>query len=156
MVNLRSKRIQCDEIWSFVYAKAKNATPEMVAAKGWAGDVWTWTALDPDSKLIVSWLVGARDAGYAQAFVEDIAYRLANRVQLTTDGNKLYLAAVEDAFGIDVDYAMLVKLYGQAEDGERTYSPAVCIGCRKTASWAIPPRSTFPRQWWSARTSPCG
>jgi IS1 family transposase len=104
----------------------------MAVAKGWAGDVWTWTALDPDSKLMVSWLVGARDAGYAQAFVEDIAYRLANRVQLTTDGNKLYLSAVENAFGMDVDYGMLVKLYGQAEDGERSYSPAVCIGCRKT------------------------
>jgi IS1 family transposase len=132
LVGLRSNRIQCDEIWSFVYAKAKNVTPEMAVAKGWAGDVWTWTALDPDSKLMVSWLVGARDAGYAQAFVEDIAYRLANRVQLTTDGNKLYLSAVENAFGMDVDYGMLVKLYGQAEDGERSYSPAVCIGCRKT------------------------
>jgi len=138
LINLVCHRIQCDEIWSFVYANAKNVTPEMAASKGWAGDVWTWTALDPDSKLLVSWLVGARDAGYAQAFVEDIASRLAHRVQLTTDGNKLYLAAVEDAFGMDVDYGMLVKLYGQAEDGERTYSPAVCMGCRKTAIMGDP------------------
>jgi IS1 family transposase len=138
LVNLRCRRIQCDEIWSFVYAKEKNVTPKMEATKGWARDVWTWTALDPDSKLMVSWLVGKRDAGYAQAFTEDIAHRLANRVQLTTDGNKLYLAAVEDAFGMDVDYAMLVKLYGQPEDGERTYSPAICIGCRKTAIMGNP------------------
>ena len=87
---------------------------------------------------MVSWLVGHRDAGYAQAFMEDVAYRLANRVQLTTDGNRLYLQAVETAFGMDVDYAQLVKLYGSPEDGERTYSPAVCIGCRKTAIMGDP------------------
>jgi IS1 family transposase len=138
LVNLRSRRIECDEIWSFVYAKEKNVTPKIEARVGTAGDVWTWTALDPDSKLIVSWLVGHRDAGYAQAFVEDIAYRLAHRVQLTTDGNKLYLQAVENAFGMDVDFAQLVKLYGTPEDGERTYSPAVCIGCRKTAIMGNP------------------
>jgi len=137
LVGLRSRRIECDEIWSFVYAKEGNADPAMKAA-GTAGDVWTWTALDPDSKLMVSWLVGHRDAGYAQAFMEDVAYRLANRVQLTTDGNRLYLQAVETAFGMDVDYAQLVKLYGSPEDGERTYSPAVCIGCRKTAIMGDP------------------
>jgi IS1 family transposase len=137
LVNLRCRRIQCDEIWSFVYAKEKNADPEMKAA-GTAGDCWTWTALDPDTKLMVSWLVGSRDAGYAQAFVEDLAYRLASRTQLTTDGNRLYLTAVENAFGMDVDYAMLVKLYGEVEEPERTYSPRKCIGCRKTALMGNP------------------
>lgn len=137
LVNLPCKRIQCDEIWSFVYAKDKNAKPEMKEA-GTAGSVWTWTALDPDSKLMVSWLVGYRDSGYAAAFVEDIAYRLKNRVQLTTDSNKLYFTAVEKAFGADVDYAMLVKLYGSPQEDDRTYSPAVCIGCRKTAMMGNP------------------
>ena len=132
LVNLRSRRIQCDEIWSFCYAKEKNVTPAMLE-RGWAGDVWTWTAMDADSKLIVSWLVGARDAGYAQAFVEDVAFRLATRTQLTTDGNHLYRRPVEDAFGMDVDYAMLVKLYGAPQEPEKTYSPAKCIGCRKHA-----------------------
>jgi IS1 family transposase len=137
LVNLRSRRIQCDEIWSFVYAKEKNADPKMKRA-GTAGDIWTWTALDADSKLMVSWLVGARDAGYAQAFMEDVAYRMAHRVQLTTDGHKPYLNAVEGAFGMDVDYAQLVKLYGAPDAGERTYSPPVCIGCRKTAIMGNP------------------
>ena len=132
VVNLNSKRIQCDEIWSFCYAKEKNVTPQMLE-RGWAGDVWTWTAMDADSKLLVSWLVGAKDAGYAHAFIEDLAFRLATRTQLTTDGNKLYLTAVEGAFGMDVDYAMLVKLYGAPQDPDTTYSPAKCIGCRKSA-----------------------
>lgn len=132
LVGLRSRRIQCDEIWSFVYAKEKNA-PEALKAQGRAGDVWTWTALDADSKLMVSWLVGGRDAGYAQVFMEDVASRLASRVQLTTDGHKPYLEAVEGAFGMDVDFAQLVKLYGEAPDGARRYSPAQCIGCKRTA-----------------------
>lgn len=132
VVNLRSKRIQCDEIWGFVYAKERNASPEMKAA-GQAGDVWTWTALDADSKLMVSWLVGGRDAGYAHAFMSDVAARLTNRVQLTTDGQKLYLGAIEDAFGADIDYAMLVKVYGETPEGARRYSPATCIGCERKA-----------------------
>jgi IS1 family transposase len=132
LVNLRCKRIQCDEVWSFVYAKEKNA-PAAMKAQGRAGDVWTWTAIDADSKLIVSWLAGGRDAGYAHAFMSDVAARLANRVQLTTDGHKVYLAAVEDAFGADVDYAMLVKHYGEAPESEKRYSPAECIGCEKKA-----------------------
>ena len=131
LVNLNSRRIQCDEIWAFVYAKEKNAAPEMKAA-GQAGDVWTWTALDADSKLMVSWLVGGRDAGYATAFMQDVADRLSSRVQLTTDGHKVYLNAVEDAFGADVDFAQLVKLYGDAPEGARRYSPPVCNGSRKT------------------------
>ena len=132
LVGLKSCRIQCDEIWSFVYAKERNADPEMKAA-GTAGDVWTWAALDADSKLMVSWLVGGRDAGYATGFMEDVASRLATRVQLTTDGHKAYLDAVEGAFGMDVDFAQLVKLYGEAPEGQRRYSPAQCIGCRRQA-----------------------
>ncbi|HXB54926.1 MAG TPA: IS1 family transposase [Vicinamibacteria bacterium] len=132
LVNLRSKRIQCDEIWSFVYAKEKNA-PETMKAQGKAGDMWTWTAMDADSKLIVSWLIGGRDAGYATVFMEDVASRLATRVQLTTDGHKAYLEAVEGAFGMDVDFAQLVKLYGEAPEGQRRYSPPVCTGCKRTA-----------------------
>jgi len=130
LVNLRSKRIQCDEIWAFVRSKDKNTKPELKAA-GQAGDVWTWTALDADSKLIVSWLVGGRDAGYATVFMEDVASRLATHVQVTTDGHKAYLEAVEGAFGMDVDFAQLVKLYGEAPEAEKRYSPAQCIGCRK-------------------------
>ena len=137
LVNLSSRRIQCDEIGAFVYAKEKNASPEMKAA-GKAGDVWTWTALDADSKLAVSWLVGGRDAGYAWVFMQDVASRLAGRVQLTTDGHKVYLDAVEDAFGADVDFAQLVKLYGEAPEGARRYSPPVCNGSRKTAVMGNP------------------
>lgn len=126
-----SKRIQCDEIWSFTYAKAKNVAAAKAAPEE-AGDTWTWTALDADSKLIVSWLVGGRDSEYAMAFMGDLRSRLANRVQLTTDGHRAYLEAVEGAFGGDIDYAMLVKLYGAAaESFKGRYSPAECIGARK-------------------------
>lgn len=127
--NLTSKRIQCDEIWSFCYAKDKNVPREKRGQFGF-GDVWTWTALDADTKLIVSWRVGDRDAGVARDFMTDLADRLANRVQLTTDGHRVYLDAVERAFGSQVDYAMLVKLYGQERDKEATYSPAKVISCR--------------------------
>jgi IS1 family transposase/transposase len=130
VVNIRSKRIQCDEIWAFCYAKEKNVPEEKRGLYGY-GDVWTWTALDADSKLIVSWLVGERDAGYATEFINDVASRLATRVQLTTDGLRAYLDAVEGAFGADVDYAQLVKLYGQAPEEEKRYSPAECIGCER-------------------------
>ncbi|MEC5324428.1 IS1 family transposase [Aurantimonas sp. A3-2-R12] len=126
-----ASRIQCDEIWSFTYAKAKNVRTAKSAPEE-AGDTWTWTALDADSKLIVSYLVGGRDSEYAMAFMDDLRDRLANRVQLTTDGHRAYLEAVEGAFGADVDYAMLVKLYGKAPEGpQRRYSPAECIGARK-------------------------
>ena len=107
--NLPCKRVQCDEIWSFVYAKAKNV-PTAIAAPEGAGDAWTWTAIDADTKLIASWMIGPRDGGIAYEFMRDLAKRLANRVQLTTDGHKAYLEAVEGAFGADIDYAMLVKL----------------------------------------------
>jgi IS1 family transposase len=131
--NVRSKRIQVDEIWSFTYAKEKNVRSAKAAPEG-AGDTWTWTALDADSKMIVSYLVGGRDSGYALAFMDDLRSRLANRVQLTTDGHRAYLEAVEGAFGGDVDYAMLVKLYGEepGRSPERKYSPRVCTGAKKT------------------------
>ncbi len=129
--NLKSARVQCDEIWSFCYAKAKNVPVEKRGQLGY-GDVWTWTALDADSKLIVSWLVGERDAGYATEFINDVASRIATRIQLTTDGLRAYLEAVEGAFGADVDYAQLVKLYGEAPEAEKRYSPSVCTGTHKT------------------------
>jgi IS1 family transposase len=129
--NVKARRVQVDEIWSFTYAKAKNI-PTAMAAPEEAGDTWTWTALDADSKLILSWLVGRRDTEYAMAFTEDLRSRLANRVQLTSDGHKAYLEAVEGAFGGDIDYAMLVKLYGTAPDSAKgRHSPAECIGARK-------------------------
>ena len=128
--NVASKRVQCDEVWSFCYAKAKNVKTAKAAPDG-AGDVWTWTALDADSKLIVSWLVGGRDATYANEFMQDVASRLTSRVQLTTDGHAPYLEAVEGAFGAGVDFATLIKLYGKASDAEKRYSPPTCIGTRK-------------------------
>jgi len=125
---VKAQRVQVDEIWSFTYAKAKNV-PKAKKAPAGAGDTWTWTGLDADSKLIVSWLVGPRDAGSAFTFASDLKARLANRVQLTSDGLKLYLDAVEDVFGADIDYAQLVKLYGASGENETRYSPAKCIGC---------------------------
>src|SRR5262249_18330483 len=125
---VQAKRIQCDEIWSFCYSKQSNTPP--AASRLGRGDVWTWTAIDADSKLIVSWMVGDRDASSAHIFIDDLRSRLAERVQLTTDGHKAYLTAVSGAFGNDVDYAMLVKLYGEAPEGQRRYSPAECTGTR--------------------------
>src|ERR1700733_7233267 len=125
--NLRVRRLQCDEIWQYVGSKAKNTRPEKKAI-GW-GDVWTWTALDADTKLCVSYLVGGRDLGWAKEFMQDCANRIKGRVQITTDGHKAYLEAVEDAFGADIDYAQLQKIYGAPTDAEmRRYSPAKCIG----------------------------
>lgn len=121
-----AQRIQCDEIWSFCYGKEKNISEEQ-KAKG-AGSLWTWTALDADSKLIVSYLCGGRDASWAKDFMKDVASRLTTRVQITTDGHKCYLEAVEGAFGMDVDYAMLIKLYGSPAQPDTRYSPGVCIG----------------------------
>lgn len=131
VINVKSKRCQCDEIWSFCGAKEKNASDEM-KEKGW-GDVWTWTALDADSKLIVSWYVGDRTANSANIFMQEVAGRLSNRVQLTTDGHKPYLDAVEDAFNGQVDFATLIKIYGTSEGSgsEKRYSPAECIGAEK-------------------------
>jgi IS1 family transposase len=120
--NVRARRIQCDEIWQFVGAKEKNVTPEQ-KAEGW-GDTWTWTAIDADTKLIPSWFVGSRDATSAWWFMRDLCSRLATRVQLTSDGHTAYLTAVEEAFEGEIDYAMLVKIYGQPRDGAVRYSPA--------------------------------
>ncbi len=130
--NLSCKRIQCDEIWSFCYSKEKNVAPENKGILG-HGDVYTWTAICADTKLVPSYLVGRRDAGFAKLFIDDLAARLANRVQLTTDGHKAYLEAVESAFGSNVDYAMLVKLYGEptGKQTERKYSPGDCNGTIK-------------------------
>jgi IS1 family transposase len=128
LVNLKSRRIQCDEIWSFVGMKRKNI-PEARKDEEGIGDVWTWTALDADTKLILSWYVGARDSGAGMEFMRDVASRLANRVQLTTDGHFAYLDAVDEAFGVQgIDYAQLIKLYGPERAGEARYSPPVCTG----------------------------
>ncbi|HZL58323.1 MAG TPA: helix-turn-helix domain-containing protein [Stellaceae bacterium] len=130
--NVKAKRVQCDEIWAFCYSKQKHVAAAKAAPAG-AGDVWTWTAIETTSKLIVSYLSGGRDGEYALALMDDLRSRLATRVQLTTDGHKAYLNAVEEAFGDDVDYAMLVKLYGEAPESMKgRYSPADCIGTRKT------------------------
>jgi IS1 family transposase len=125
LVNLKSRRVQCDEIWSFVGMKAKTA-----AKKGRtdAGDVWTWTAIDADSKLAVAWKVGDRGSATAHDFMQTVADRLANRIQLTTDGHNVYIDAVENAFGSGIDYSMLIKIYGQENPQEARYSPPKCIG----------------------------
>lgn len=129
--NLTCKRLQLDEVWGFVGAKQANASPEAKRA-GQAGDVWLWVATDADTKLVPSWFVGSRDSEAAMMFIDDLAPRLANRVQLTSDGHKPYLQAIEGAFGGDVDYAMLVKLYGEAPEAHKgRYSPAECTGCYK-------------------------
>lgn len=130
--NVNAQRVQCDEIWSFVYAKDKNVKTAKSAPEG-AGDVWTWTAIDADSKMILSYEVGDRSASTAIEFMDDLCARLANRVQLTTDGHKAYLEAVKGAFGGDIDYAMLIKLYGDlgGKTAERKYSPAECTGIKK-------------------------
>lgn len=126
--NLPCKNIQCDEIWSFCYAKEKNVPEEHKGEFGY-GNVWTWTALDADTKLVPAWQIGLRDAEDGMIFMNDLKNRLANRVQITTDGHKVYLQAVENAFGSEVDYAMLIKIYGKSQkEEEKRYSPAECIG----------------------------
>jgi len=127
MVSLPCQRLECDEIWSFVYAKAKNVPTAHRGEFGY-GDVWTWTAIDAETKLVPCWHVGSRDGSDAWHFMNDLAGRLANRVQLTTDGHKAYLEAIEGAFGADIDYAMLIKMYGPDPSEERRYSPQVCTG----------------------------
>jgi IS1 family transposase len=131
--NVRVRRLQCDEIWSYVGAKAKNVSAEKKEI-GW-GDVWTWVGIDADTKLVVSYLVGGRGADWAMDFMQDASSRIKGRVQITTDGHKAYLEAVEGAFGMDCDYAELHKIYGASLENESRYSPAVCIGCdMKTVS----------------------
>jgi IS1 family transposase len=127
--DLPCKRIQCDEIWQFCYAKEKNVPADKQGQFGY-GDVWTWVALCADTKVVPTWLVGRRDAYTAHAFIDDLAGRLRNRVQLTTDGLRVYADAVESAFGSEIDYSMLVKLYGDSSEHESRYSPGECIDCR--------------------------
>ncbi len=131
--NLPCKRVQVHEIWSFVGAKQKNVKAKMFDNGGFAGDTWTFVAIDADTKLVLNWLVGRRDAGYATDFLQDVAGRLSNRVQLTTDGHKMYLTAVPDAFGDGIDYAQLVKFYGNDAEGQKRYSPAQCLGTTRQA-----------------------
>jgi IS1 family transposase len=128
---LTSKRVQCDEIWSFVGCKEKNI-PDGKRGEFGVGDVWTWTAMDADTKLMICWQVGERNAATAYDLIGDLESRLANRVQLTTDGLRVYLTAVEEVFGADIDFAQLVKIYGPDAAGEKRYSPAVCLGADRT------------------------
>lgn len=128
--NVVAKRVQVDEIWSFVGCKQKNVTAEKMEA-GICGDVWTFTAIEAQTKLVISWAVGRRDAGCATDFLQDVQSRLSNRIQLTTDGHKMYLDAVADAFAEDIDYAQLVKVYGNDPEGQKRYSPAQCLGTKR-------------------------
>ncbi|HEV7508556.1 MAG TPA: IS1 family transposase [Thermoanaerobaculia bacterium] len=138
LVHLPCKRVQVDEIWEFCYAKAKNVPAAKKGVFGF-GDVWTFVAIDADTKLVPSWLVGSRDVGSATELMQDLVSRLANRVQLTTDGLKAYVSAVEDAFGGEVDFAQLVKIYANAPTGPETrYSPAECTGTQKHAIVGCP------------------
>jgi IS1 family transposase len=134
--NLKCKRVQCDEVWEFCYAKEKNVPSEKKGQFGY-GDVWTWAAIDADTKLVPSFTIGKRDARTAQILISDLASRLAHRIQLTTDGHKAYLEAVEGAFGCDIDYAMLIKTYESAQD-EKRYSPAVCTSCERKPVMGYP------------------
>jgi IS1 family transposase len=136
---VHSRRIQCDEIWQFCYAKAKNVPEDKRGVFGY-GDVWTWTAVDADTKLTISYFIGNRDAESGYVFMHDLASRITNRVQLTTDGNRVYLEAVESAFGADIDFATLVKIYGVPLEGERRYSPPVCLGAEAAIITGNPDR----------------
>lgn len=139
--NVAAKRVQADEIWSFCYAKDKTLRYAKAAPEG-AGSAWTWTGIDPETKLIISCLVGGRDAAYAMEFMEDLRSRLATRVQLSTDGHKPYLVAVESAFGDEIDYAQLVKIYGAPSDNpEIRYSPAPFLRSKKTIVTGNPDES---------------
>jgi IS1 family transposase len=134
---VKARRVQVDEIWSFTYAKQRTLSSAKAAPDD-AGDTWTWTGIEADTKLIVSHFFGGRDGECAKAFICDLASRLANRVQLTSDGHKAYLDAVEQAFGDDVDYAMIEKLFGQSPEGQRRYSPPVIVGTRTTCCTGKP------------------
>jgi IS1 family transposase len=135
--NVSAKRVQVDEIWSFVGCKEKNVT-EAKMAVGPCGDVWTFTAIEAQTKLVISWMVGRRDAGCATEFLRDVEGRLSNRIQLTTDGHKMYLVAVPDAFAEAVDYAQLVKVYGNDPEGQKRYSPAQCLGTKRVDTIGTP------------------
>jgi IS1 family transposase len=156
--NLSCSRVQLDELWGFNYCKQKNVTEDIAANIPGAGDVWLWVAIDAETKLVPCWRLGDRNAGTAYDFVRDLAARLSNRIQLTSDGHRAYLEAVESAFGSEVDYAMLVKLYGNDRESETHYSPAECIGCRAIPVIGRPDAnhistSFVERQNWSVRTA---
>lgn len=140
LVNLACQRIECDEIWSFIGAKQANVTPEILERNPHAGDCWTWVGIDAETKLICSWQVGKRDFITAKLFIDDLASRLAHRVQLSTDGLRLYLGAIKSAFANDIDYAIVKKTFGSpGKDATETrYSPAACLGCEKTAKIGEP------------------
>ena len=156
--NLSTRRVQVDELWGFNYCKRKNVTPEIAAKVPQAGDVWLWVALDADSKLVLSWRLGYRGAATAYPFMQDVASRLRQRVQLTSDGHKVYLDAVEVAFGMDIDYAMLQKIYGADPEPERRYSPAKILSTQLEVIKGDPnPKhistSYVERQNWTVRTT---
>jgi IS1 family transposase len=156
--NLRAQRLQIDELWSWIYCKDKNRTAEIAAKHPDAGDVWLWVALDAQSKLVLSWKLGDRSAVTAKHFIADVASRLSNRVQITTDGLRTYLDAIEDAFGSDCDYAMLQKIYGPPIIPEVRYSPPQCIGCQMAVVTGAPDpahisTSFIERQNWTVRTN---
>ena len=158
MRNLPCRRIQVDEVWGFNYCKQRNVTQEIQAKVAGAGDIWLWVAIDADTKLVPCVMLGSRSAADAHDFVSDLASRLRFRVQMTTDGHRPYLEAVEAAFGQDIDYAMLVKLYGNDPDGERRYSPAQCTGSIPRVIQGRPDpehisTSYIERQNWSLRTT---
>ena len=136
--NLPCKRVQADEIWSFVYAKHKNVPAGM---EGEAGDIWTWVAMCADTKIVPCWHVDNRNADAAKCFIDDLASRLSSRVQLTTDGHRAYVDAVEDAFGGNIDYAMLVKIYGGDKSQEKRYSPAKYEGAKKQVMCGNPDKN---------------
>jgi IS1 family transposase len=156
--NLSTRRLQLDEMWGFNYCKQKNVTTKIASKVPGAGEVWLWVAVDADTKLVPAWLLGSRDLGTAHEFVSDLATRLRHRVQLTTDGHRPYLEAVEAAFGMDIDYATLTKLYGMDPQAERRYSPPICLGCEvRTITGSPDPKhistSYVERQNWTVRTS---
>ncbi|HET6842157.1 MAG TPA: IS1 family transposase [Candidatus Angelobacter sp.] len=156
--NLKCKRLQVDEMWSWIYCKEKNRTEEIARKNPAAGDIWLWSAIDADTKLVPAWRLGSRDGRTAKRFIEDLASRLSYRVQLTTDAHRPYLQAVEDAFGSEIDYAMLHKIYGMPQEYETRYSPARCIGCeQKHVSGNPDPQhistSFIERHNWTMRTN---
>lgn len=155
--NLPCRHLQLDEMWAWIYCKEKNRTEEIARKHPDAGDVWLWVAVDADTKLVPSWMLGPRDLAAATTFVSDLASRLANRVQITTDGHRPYLEAIESAFGVEVDYSILQKIYGAPQENETRYSPARCIGAEIRHVSGNPERkhistSYVERQNWTVRT----
>jgi IS1 family transposase len=156
--NLNSKRLQMDELWSWIYCKAKNRTEEIARKNPDAGDVWLWVCVDADTKLVASWMLGKRDLATAKDFVNDVAKRVKGRVQITTDALRTYLNVIEDAFGSEVDYSQLHKIYSYPGENEVRYSPGRCIGCEMKAVTGNPdPKhvstSFVERQNWTVRTT---